>query len=222
MKLVKKPWSTKDAMEQVYEMKLWGGEADFYSGEGSHLPEIVDPYIDAVTSFLTSFKTPLTVCDLGCGDFNIGSQLIRSAKKYIAADIVNGLIERNKQSFKAEQLEFQCLDIAADDLPPADCAIVKQVLQHLSNAEVKRIVKKLANYKYVILTEHIPIGYFKPNKDIISGQGTRLKKQSGLDLLIPPFNFKVKETQQLLATAVIDGKGIIETTLYKTKTPPLD
>jgi SAM-dependent methyltransferase len=219
MKRVKKPWHTKDAMGQVYEMKLWGGEADFYSGEGSHLPEIVDPYIDAVTAFLTSFKTQLSVCDLGCGDFNIGSRLINSAKKYAAVDIVNDLVERNKQSFQAERLEFQCLDIAADDLPPADCAIVKQVLQHLSNAEVKRIIKKLANYKYVILTEHIPIGYFTPNKDIISGQGTRLKKQSGLDLLVPPFNFKVKETQQLLATVLKDGKGVIETTLYNTKPP---
>lgn len=72
-KRIKKPWPTKDAMEQVYEMKLWGGnKSDFYSGEGSHHPDIINPYIDVLTSFLTSFKNPLTVCDLGCGDFNVG------------------------------------------------------------------------------------------------------------------------------------------------------
>ena len=45
----KQPWPTKDAMEQVYEKNLWGGNtSDFYSGEGSNLPEIVTPYIAVV------------------------------------------------------------------------------------------------------------------------------------------------------------------------------
>ena len=46
LKSKKKPWPTKKAMEQVYEMNLWGGkEFDFYSGEGSHNLELVTPYI---------------------------------------------------------------------------------------------------------------------------------------------------------------------------------
>ena len=70
-KKITKPWPTKDVMEQVYKTKLWGNHtSDFYSGIGSHHPEIVLPYIEVVTAFLTSFKNPLVVCDLGCGDFN--------------------------------------------------------------------------------------------------------------------------------------------------------
>ena len=66
IKKIKKPWPTKDAMEQVYAMQLWGkDESNFYSGDGSHDPKIVNPYIEVVTSFLTSFESPLTVCDLG-------------------------------------------------------------------------------------------------------------------------------------------------------------
>ncbi|MFY0629587.1 MAG: class I SAM-dependent methyltransferase [Flavobacteriaceae bacterium] len=215
-KISKKPWPTKDAMEQVYEMKLWGdNESGFYSGEGSHHPEIIGPYIDAVTSFLTSFKEPLVVCDLGCGDFNIGKELMKHAKKYVAVDIVSELIAYNKQKFEEENLEFHCLDIAAEDLPLGDCALVRQVLQHLSNAEVQSVVNKLAVFQYVILTEHIPQGGFVPNKDIISGQGIRLKKQSGLNLLAPPFNFKVKEEKLLSSVVLKDGKGVIVTTLYQ-------
>lgn len=215
----KKPktsWPTKLAMEQIYEMNLWGGnKADFYSGEGSHHPEIVNPYITAVTAFLTSFKNPLTVCDLGCGDFNVGKELVKYAKKYIAVDIVPSLILRNTEKFKAPNLEFHCLDIAEADLPIADCAILRQVLQHLSNAEIQSIVNKLTAFKYAILTEHIPQGSFIPNKDIISGQGNRLKVQSGVNLLAPPFNFKVKEETQL-STIVLDAsKGIIKTTLIQ-------
>jgi len=215
-KRIKKPWPTKDAMAQIYELNLWGSnETDFYSGIGSHHPEIVEPYLDAVVSFLSAFKKPISVCDLGCGDFNVGKELVKHTSNYDAVDIVPALIERNKETYKADNLEFHCLDIAVDDLPSADCALLRQVLQHLSNVEVERVVRKLADYKYVILTEHIPEGDFEPNLDIISGQGTRLKKQSGLDLLVPPFNMKVKEEKQLLAISLDDHKGVIITTLYK-------
>ena len=212
----KNPWPTKRAMEQIYEKNLWGGKkADFYSGEGSHHPEIVNPYIVAVSSFLTSFKNPLTVCDLGCGDFNVGKQLVNHTKKYVAVDIVPSLIARNKETFKAPNLEFQCLDIAETNLPAGDCAILRQVLQHLSNAEIQSIVNQLAAYKYIILTEHLPEGEFIPNKDIISGQGNRLKKQSGVNLLAPPFNFKVEEVKELCSVVLNDGKGVILTSLFK-------
>lgn len=215
IKTQKNAWPTKDAMAQVYEMKLWGdNDSKFYSGYGSHDPEIVNPYINAVTLFLNSFENPLVVCDLGCGDFNVGKELVKYTKKYIAVDIVKDLIAHNKEKFQAENLEFQCLDIAADDLPAGDCAILRQILQHLSNAEVKSVVKKLADFKYIILTEHLPEGDFTSNMDIISGQGTRLKKQSGLDLLAPPFTLQIKEEKILSSILLKDGKGIIETKLY--------
>lgn len=216
IKKTKKPWPTKAAMEQVYEMKLWGGgKADFYSGAGSHEPELVNPYIDAVSSFLESFEKPLTVCDLGCGDFNVGKHLVQHTKKYVAVDIVSDLIARNQATFNEENLEFQCLDIAVDELPAADCVLLRQVLQHLSNTEVQRIVSNLTDYKYVIVTEHVPEGAFTPNKDIISGQGIRLNVQSGIDILAPPFNLQVKDTKQLLAVDLKNGKGVIVTTLYE-------
>ncbi len=213
----KKPWPTKDAMEQIYEMNLWGGNEtfDFYSGDGSHHSNIVTPYITIVKSFLLSFDNSLIVCDLGCGDFNIGKEFVKYTKKYIATDIVAPLIERNALKFKTENLEFICLDIAKDKLPQGDCVILRQVLQHLSNNEVNEVVKKLVNYKYVILTEHLPNNDFIANKDIISGQGIRLKKQSGLNLLAPPFNFKVKKEKQLLTIDLKNNKGIIVTTLYE-------
>ena len=215
MKTPKTPWPTKAAMQQVYKMNLWGSNASaFYSGEGSHNPELVNPYIEAIVSFLKTLNTPISVCDLGCGDFNIGSKLFKYTSKYFAIDIVPELIDHNKSNFKAKNLSFSSLDIAKDDLPPADCALIRQVLQHLSNAEVQNILNKLQTYKYVIITEHIPTFDFIPNLDIISGQGIRLKKQSGLDVLKAPFNFKVTSHEELLTINLKDGKGKIVTTKY--------
>ncbi|MGW9685389.1 class I SAM-dependent methyltransferase [Flagellimonas sp. 2504JD1-5] len=213
---MKKPWATKAAMDQIYKAKLWGDNgSDFYSGDGSHQPELVNPYIHTLQSFLKSFAKPLTILDLGCGDFNIGKALVEHTKKYIAVDIVEELINFNKTKFQYPNLEFHCLDIAKDNLPMADCAILRQVLQHLSNSEIKSIVDKLCNFKYVVLTEHLPHGYFVPNIDIISGQGIRLKKQSGVDLCKTPFHLKVKESKQLLSQNSPNHGGRLVTTLIE-------
>ena len=212
----KKSWPTKEAMEQVYELNLWGGgKLNFYSGDGSYDTTIINPYLKIVSEFLNSFEQPLNVVDLGCGDFNIGNQLTKCAKNYIAVDIVEGLIERNKKVFNANNLEFYSLDIAKDTLPVGDCAVLRQVLQHLSNKEVQSIAQKLDKYKYVLLTEHIPNGTYCPNVDIISGQGIRLKKNSGIDLLSPPFNLKVKKVTEVLSVPVKKWKGRIVTNLLE-------
>jgi hypothetical protein len=215
LKSKKKPWPTKKAMEQVYEMNLWGGkEFDFYSGEGSHNLELVTPYITIIKEFLLSFKTPITVCDLGCGDFNIGKKLVAHTEKYIAVDIVENLIERNEKLFIIDNLQFHCLDVSKDKLPKADCVILRQVLQHLSNDEIQNVLNRVKVFKYLILTEHIPEKKFIPNKNIISGQGIRLKSQSGIDITEAPFNLIVKEEKQLLSLKLNNGEGVIKTTLF--------
>ena len=51
-KKAKKPWPTKAAMAQIYENNLWGGDKyEYYSGLGSHHPEVVNPYITIVSDF---------------------------------------------------------------------------------------------------------------------------------------------------------------------------
>lgn len=213
----KTPWPTKKVMQQVYDLNLWGGKGTdkFYSGEGSHEPSLVEPYIKSVIEFLNGFKSPMTLCDLGCGDFNIGKQIVDKVGFYHAIDIVPDLIERNKQLFKFDNLKFHTLDISKDQLPHGDCVIIRQVLQHLSNAEILKILKKITTSQYVIVTEHIPEGDFTPNIDIISGRGVRLTKNSGVDITKPPFNFKFKNKRALLNLKSKNFGGIIVTKLFE-------
>ncbi|WP_291869798.1 class I SAM-dependent methyltransferase [Maribacter sp.] len=212
----KEPWPTKAVMNQIYEKKLWGGEAtsDFYSGMGSHALDVVEPYIIEVTTFLNSFNKKLIVCDLGCGDFNVGKQLVQHTQKYIGIDIVPALIERNRELFKDDNLEFYCLDVCKDVLPIGDCVIVRQVIQHLSNAEINNLLQKLKNYKYFILTEHLPLKNYVANIDIITGQGIRLKKNSGVDILKPPFSMQTKLLKNLGAVRYDHNSGIF-TKIYQ-------
>ena len=216
LKKTKKPWPAKDVMNQIYEMNLWGGnQFDFYSGIGSHDAKIIDPYLKVIIAFLESYNRSLIVCDLGCGDFNIGKHLTKYSKKYIAIDVVENLTKRNKNLYKDHNLEFYCLDIINDKLPSGDCIILRQVLQHLSNKDIEKVIKKITVYKYIILTEHIPLGNFVSNKDIISGQGIRLKQNSGVNILDAPFNLKIKDQKQLEEHILENNKGRILTTLFK-------
>jgi hypothetical protein len=208
-------WPTKRVMEQVYNQGLWGeNNTPFYSGSGSHDLEIIVPYIETVIRFLKKFSPLLTVCDLGCGDFNIGKEIAPFSSKYIAIDIVDALILYNKIKHETENIRFKCLDIATEALPKTECVIIRQVLQHLCNTEIESILKKLYQFKYIILTEHLPDGEFIPNLDILSGQGIRLKKNSGIDIEAYPFNFKALK-KELLRTSYKAYKGVIVTTLYE-------
>ena len=76
---------------------------------------------------------------------------------------------------------------------------IRQVLQHLSNAQISRIVPKLSIYRLLVLTEYLPSsGDFVPNLDRPTGVGTRLgtETDSGIVLTEPPFNLPTKSRAQ--------------------------
>jgi SAM-dependent methyltransferase len=204
----------------LYQEKRWEVESpdDFSSGSGSRVDTVVFPYVNAVRKFLASQPTPPSVVDLGCGDFQVGAQLRPYCARYIACDVVPALIERNKKKFAAAQVEFRCLNIIDDDLPPGDIVFLRQVLQHLNNAQIARIVPKLSRYKFLILTEHLPAApNFSPNRDKPAGGGTRLPQKSGVVLTAPPFLLKPK-SESILCTipeSIANSPGLITSTLYE-------
>lgn len=206
--------STKKVMSDIYEKKRWGGrQKDFYSGSGSHSRKVVQPYIKTISSFLKDYEDGLIVCDLGCGDFNVGKNLVPYSKRYMGIDIVDDLIERNKKLFVSEKLEFHCLNIVTDNLPKGDCILVRQVFQHLSNEEIKKVVKKIEKFKHIIVTEHIPKGEFVANAEKSTGAGIRLSNNSGVVLTEPPFNMNPERSTELLRIKY--RKALIVTTHYQ-------
>ena len=97
-----------------------------------------------------------TVVDLGCGDFRVGQQILGPGVRYIGVDVVPELILHNNKAHGAENVRFECLDAAADDLPDGDVCLIRQVFQHLSNDEISRVLNKIGAYKVTLITEHYP------------------------------------------------------------------
>jgi hypothetical protein len=203
--------------DYIYKNKFWGSDVNkkFYSGGGSHNPKIINPYIEVIKKFLTKLSSPVVV-DLGCGDFNIGSQIFQLTKKYYGIDIVEDLINFNNINFKNENLVFSKLDITSDFLPKADVCLVRQVLQHLSNKNIYSFIKNInEKYKFLIVTEHLPRDNFKANYNIETNSDTRLLFNSGVILHKPPFNLKFKSFEILLKVNDDRDNSITETILYK-------
>ncbi|MCW5890275.1 MAG: class I SAM-dependent methyltransferase [bacterium] len=200
----------------VYRDGVWGGDdSDFHSGLGSHSSELLEPYVAAVRAFLAERPTPPIVVDVGCGDFAATRRLADVAARVVACDVVPALVERNRRRFARPNVEFVVLDAVADPLPPGDVVIVKQVLQHLGNADIAAIVTKLAQFPIWIVCEHLPDGSFVANVDKPTGADTRLDRRSGVVLTEPPFD--VRPQRALLLCEVPSEGGVIRTTAYETR-----
>jgi hypothetical protein len=211
---------TANVFGAIYKQGKWGhgSEGDFCSGRGSHDPAIVGPYIEAVAGFLRSIPDLPSVVDLGCGDFNIGKQLRPYVGNFIACDVVPELIARNVLKFGGESVDFQCLDVVEDDLPFADVALIRQVLQHLSNSQISRIVPKLYRYRFLVISEHLPVeDNFIPNLEKTSGVTIRLPSHSGVVLTRPPFNLRVRSEKIICSNlqSIRSYKGIVNTIVYE-------
>ena len=198
---------------QVYEGCVWGGTTK-RSGEGSHSESIVNPYVDSIINFLKSLDQKLKIVDLGCGDFNVGSRLVPYSSEYIACDIVEFVIEENKK--RHPDVNFSVVDITTDELPKGDVAIIRQVLQHLSVEDITKVVNKLENssYQYVIVTEHLPVQSFEPNKDMSSGSGNRMALGSGVILTEEPFCLKTTD-EKLISSISLGKNDVLKTIVYQ-------
>ncbi len=183
-----------EAFSTIYQSHAWGSRQDgpFCSGDGSIREDAVGPYCDMVRGFVEDNNIKRVV-DLGCGDFGVGSRLIGPDVHYTGVDVVPDLISYNQERFGSPGVEFRRLNIIEDDPPPGDLCLVRQVLQHLSNAQIQRTLKSLTRYRYVIVTEHVYSGVgVRHNLDKPQGPGTRIPKRSGVFLESPPFSCNAK------------------------------
>jgi|TARA_R100001460_G_scaffold25366_1_gene50952 SAM-dependent methyltransferase len=211
--------------KSIYVEKKWGYKDNdvFYSGMGSHYKDLVNPYINSIKNFTENFKEKLNVIDIGCGDFNVGKQLLPYFNNYTAVDVVDSLIKYNKNKFKNLNVNFQTLNITNQTIPFTDVIILKQVLQHLSNQDIFNILKNIyLKSKYIILTESIPYDSFTPNLDIKSGVKTRVaENNSGVDILSLPFNFPIQEKfitltlEEMIESGEDKLKYLTQTIIYK-------
>jgi hypothetical protein len=104
-------------------------------------------------------------------------------------DVVPDLVGFNNHNFSNEKIKFILGDAIEEPLRHADLIIIRQVLQHLDNASIAKILDKVRNYRFALITEHIPITKdVKYNIDKVTGPNIRMKMNSGVFIEASPFS----------------------------------
>ena len=208
--------------EAIYVNGDWGQgvNGERYSGRGSRDPLFIDGYVAAVGQFVRQQSAIHRLVDLGCGDFNVGRHFLGMCGDYQACDISSAIIEQNRSTYPAAPVRFEQRDIVARELPRGDVALLRQVLQHLSNSDVATLVDRLHRerpYRYLIVTEHVPAGTDWPrNRDMPAGGLIRLSQGSGIDLSAEPFRLSYRRVDILCEVTADEGgqPAVVRTTCY--------
>jgi SAM-dependent methyltransferase len=207
----------RKVFQDVYERNLWGSDSGstFFSGVGSR-GDALQSYVQRMAELLRRHSAelgrPLTIVDLGCGDFQVGRALLEHlpASDYVGCDIVPELIAHNNAAYATDRIGFRQLDLVSDPLPDGDVCLVRQVLQHLSNADIIAFLNR-ADYRWIYLTEgHPAVRTGTVNPDKSAGHDVRFDWRTGrgrgVELDRPPFNLA---TQELFRVAVPPHEVIV-------------
>ena len=102
--------------------------------------------------------------------------------KYLGVDIVEDLIQENKSKYQNENIKFSAGDIVNFEVKEKyDLVIVRDLLIHLDNTDIKKILNNLKkmNVKYLAINNY----EINKNRDVIIGQHRQV------NILIEPYNF---------------------------------
>jgi SAM-dependent methyltransferase len=201
--------SAAQAFDEVYRRKMWK-QSTSLSGPGSSGVWALE-FRRVVAGFVEA-RSIRSILDVGCGDFMVGSQLAPLVQSMVAMDVSNFIIEQNKTAYSSlTNVTFAAGDICECNIPAVDLVLVRQVLQHLTNAQIEKALTNIENSgaRYAIIAEHImrPQIMLAPNLDIPSHSVlTRVGMKSGVVVTSPPFS----KAAQLLELVEPDSSTLAE------------
>lgn len=201
--------SAAEVFSEIDARGTWGGRpGEFSSGSGTRNEGVVTPCVSVIERLADErgFRGKAFM-DPGCGDFSVGRRLVHLCSRYTGVDVVPALLECNRAMFGDATTWFVKLDATRDDLPPGDVCFIRQVLQHLSNGQIRAILDKLSRYRGVFITEHHPSPNpgIVPNLDKVHGGDIRLYRNAGVYLDEPPFSLPAARLQLVLE---VPGAGL--------------
>jgi SAM-dependent methyltransferase len=135
----------------IHDKDLWNGK-ESVSGPGSTL-DATRNIRAALPGLLERFSIR-SVLDIPCGDFNWMQHVDLNGVDYTGADLVETLIEVNKQKFASDKRRFLVLDLTNSALPEADLILCRDVLVHLNERDIFRAFRniKQSGAKYLLMT----------------------------------------------------------------------
>lgn len=170
----------KQTFETIFVENRWQSE-ESRSGDGSSLDQTI--ILRARLPGLMQALGAKTLLDAPCGDFNwMQAVELPDSVTYVGGEIVPTLVEGLTARHGGERRTFVQLDIVSDPLPDADLWLCRDVLFHLSEADIRAALTNFvrSDIGHLLTTTY---EFVTENRDIRSG-GFRF-----INLQRPPFNF---------------------------------
>jgi len=211
-------FSRVEVFDTIYRERMWGGAPERSSGWGSYGDHSA-AYVDFLRQFVVDRHVD-SILDIGCGDFHIGSQVCERVQTVIGADVSTFIVARNRQSFThLKNVEFRQLDVCTDPLPRVDLITIREVLQHLSNADISAALDNVqgSGAKFCLVTEHVPAPEVlrRPNLDKPRGPNVRNPYGSGVYIDKPPFDRTVETVLSVEHPSFAGAPSYLVTSLWK-------
>lgn len=172
-----------EVFTDIYRENAWESEASV-SGSGSDLEQT-----RTIARELPRLFEDLgvkRVLDVPCGDFGWMSTVDLSGVHYTGADIVEELVERNRQQHGAENVHFELLNLTDDDLPQVDLIFCRDCLPHFSFSHLRRALENVCRSGSTYFLTTTFTGRAQ-NKDIATGQWRPLNLEA------PPLSLPAPE-----------------------------
>jgi hypothetical protein len=144
----------KDTVEiftDIYTNNTWRGE-ESVSGPGSEILQ-TKIIIKELPILFNDFNISEMI-DIPCGDFNWMKNIDLSNIYYIGTDIVDKLLEKNKEKYERNNIHFHKMDLINDNLPKVDLILSRDCLVHFSFKDIFNALDNVckSQSKYFITT----------------------------------------------------------------------
>jgi hypothetical protein len=164
-----RPNSLKRRFTSVYDQGGWSDPVlgAPQSGLGSTVKNTTGSREVILTTAIRLFsgQATLRIVDAPCGDMTWMPLLLNELAKefehveYTGIDVVEDLIESNRKrvcSTSNVSCKFECLDVTRDRIPDCDLFFCKDLVNHLNNRDISRLIKNLqnSNCKYAMISSN--------------------------------------------------------------------
>ena len=181
--------SLEERFSRIYQTNLWS-DAESRSGAGSSLE--ATSQLRASLPPLLRRLTTRRLLDVPCGDFNWMSRVDLSGIDYVGGDIVESVIEANRDRYESPTRLFMKVDITTGPLPAADAILCRDCLVHFSFDNIIAAFRtmKASGARNILTTTFLDR---QVNKDIVDGNWRPLNLERAPFLLPAPHSVILEE-----------------------------
>ena len=167
---------------RIYDQGGWGGLG---SGPGSSA-RYNRPFLGLLSEFILQAKIR-SIVDYGCGDWSMFSKYQFEGADYLGIDIVESVIENNRNRYSRPGVEFRLACSLAKENCSADLLLMKDVMLHLPNNRCAEFFDYARNrFRFGLFVNDMKSHEAEANQDIEVG-GYR-----PVDITKPPFEMSAR------------------------------